>query len=150
MIDKIKENIHILVALNVILNFFILMNTKTEEVVNLVNVNGHTNSSKKIVLKKAICEMAFNSLRDLRPSDYYFHPDLIEAIKESSGDTYNLSNVEQFYFKMEGRDICRAIGRKKEGFIAFETVISRNGPILYRITSIKPETPQYSEIKEYL
>ena len=148
--DKLKENLHILLLINMFFTFITFLSTGSSEEVNLVIINGEDKSSNDKALKKAICQQAFNSWSEDKLSDYYMHPDIINLILDEEDENLDIKDVEKFYFKMEGREICRIVARKKEGFSAFEAVISKDGLLIYRMTSLKAEKPTYSEIKEYL
>jgi hypothetical protein len=148
--EKIKENIHLILLANLFLTLIILLSSGSGEAVNLVIINGEDKSSNETVLKKAICQQAVNSWKDRNLSKYYMHPEIIDYISDSEDDDFDIKDVEKFYIKMEGREICRIVAKKKEGFSAFEAVISKGGPLIHRMTSIKAEKPTYKEVKEYL
>ena len=150
MIERLEGKLSLLIILSILIGLFNMFSADSGTTVNLIVVNGKSNESTKSELKEVICRQAFHSWRDGKISDYYIHPDLIRQIKKSESKEFNLNDVNHFYFKMEGRDICKVVARTNKGFKAYRAVISENGLLLYRVTSIKPHTPSYTQIKEYL
>lgn len=150
MIQKIKDNFALILLLNLFVSALVLITNDGSPDVNLIVINGKTQQGTEKELKKVICQEGFSSIKDKSFSDYYLHPQISKQIQEKNSPDYKLDSVSDFYFKMEGREICRVVAKKDDGFIAFEAVVSSDGPLLYRITSIRSQKPVYKEIKEYL
>ena len=125
----------------------IFISGPSKETVNLIVINGKKDKLASKELREVICREAFNSWQEGTFSNYYFHPDVVTYIENSN---LKIKDVEKFYFKMEGRDICRVVVKRAKGFSAFQAIVSKDGQLIYRVTSIKAEKPTYSEIKDYL
>ena len=150
MISKLKENIHFVILTNILITFFVLVTDSSGPPVNLIVINGEHNKSTKKELKKVICQKALYSIQDQSLSDYFIHPEIIDAIKTEEYKDFDLSKIEKFYFEIKGREICKIIGRTSEGFVAFEGVIAKDGPLMFRLTSIHSIKPSFTDIKELL
>jgi hypothetical protein len=150
--NKLKDHLHILVLINLVFTFFIIVfgNGGQQSEQKMVVINGQKSDFKEISLKELICKEAFNSWKDQKISESFVHPEIINKIKNGAFDTFNPNEIDNIYYKIEGRDICKTIVKLKQGFISFESVISLDGPLMYRITSLSLKKPTYTEIKEYL
>jgi len=131
--ERIKENMHILLLGNFVLLVFLIFLIPKEGPSSFIVVDQSTNETEN--LRKIICQKAFKTWKEGSLSDFYMHPDIIEAI--SSSEEFNLEGAQNLYFK-------------KVGFSAFEAVMSKDGPLMYRLTSLRSKKPTLTEIKDYL
>lgn len=148
MIEKVKDNLHFVLIVNLMLTFLILINGSSEGSVNLIAVGGNNSESSEESLREVICREAFKGWREGELSNFYIHPEVISFIKNTNKDIYKMDDVIDSYFEMKGREVCLVILKKKDGFTSFEAVISKNGPLLYRVTSLNPKKPELTKIKE--
>lgn len=150
MIEKIKENTHLLLLGNLLISFFLLFYINSNERLKVIVIGGQSKEESVNNLRIKICENAINAIKTKEYSDYYIHPIVIEGLKETQDKSFDFQEIQKFYFKMQDREFCRVTGLKKNGFVAFDAVISEDGPLHYRLTSIRPIKPKISEVKEYL
>lgn len=146
--EKIKDKVHILIIVNIFITVLLLFTGKSESV-NLAIVEGLDTESSMSKLKIAICKKAFFDLKQNKYSDYFVHPEVSSYLK-SNEDEFFFTEIENFFFTFEGREVCRVVGKTNKGFIAYEAVISKDGPLIYRLTSLKSEKPTYKEVKEHI
>jgi hypothetical protein len=144
--ERIKENMHILLLGNFVLLVFLIFLIPKEGPSSFIVVDQSTNETEN--LRKIICQKAFKTWKEGSLSDFYMHPDIIEAI--SSSEEFNLEGAQNLYFKMDGREVCFVVVKTKVGFSAFEAVMSKDGPLMYRLTSLRSKKPTLTEIKDYL
>lgn len=112
-------------------------------------IDGRQKELKDNSLKELVCKEAFNTWRDGKISESFMHPSVIEAIKKNSLDI-DSENITNIFTKMRGRDVCQTIIKTSEGFHAFNSVVSLDGPLMFRITSLSSKKPTLEDIKAYL
>lgn len=154
MINKFKifceKNIYILLMVNIVITTVAAFNATGSKEINFVNVEGSSVNQEQVQLKRAICEQAFKSLQNGKVLAELFHTSLLETIEKVIKSKDNLTSVNKFYFKFEGRDLCKVVGRKENGFIAYEAIVSRSGPLFYQISTLEPYKPTLKDIEAYL
>lgn len=150
MIEGLKSNTHILISLNLFftLGLFLFSDEGSSSSKSMIVLSQDGRSPSEKELKKIICHNAFYSLKNESINSHFFHIDLINQIDETVIEI--AKETSQFFVKMDGRDICRVVAKKEDGFSAFEAIISESGPIIYQVSSIRVKKPKFSEVKEYL
>jgi hypothetical protein len=149
---KLKEHLPILVVANLVLTLLLIVfsGNHGESDSKMIVINGKSSDFKEVTLKELICKEAFVSWKNQKISNSFIHPEIITKIKNGAFSAFDPHEIEDIFYKIEGRDICKAIVKLKQGFVSFESVISLDGPLMYRITSLSLKKPKYAEIKEYL
>lgn len=149
-IKLLKDNAHFIIALIFLMQVIGGLFKSTNTVTNVTILNQREGDNEGQILKEAICREAMESLRSKRFSDNFIHPEIIRFLNGRKAQDYDLSAVTNLFYKFEGRDVCRVVAKTNEGFIAFHVVVSTDGPLMYRVTSIEPQKPTVSMVKDYL
>ena len=148
--EKIKDNLHLFVLANLVLTLFTLGMGSNVEKTSVIPINMTHSEIDEKKIRESICRLAISSIKKEELSDYYIHPKLFDHIVTHFNDKYNLKNFHQFFFIIEGREICRIIGKNNKGFVAFNGVVSSDGPLGYRLTSFQAVKPSITQIRDYL
>lgn len=149
MNDLLKKNMHILIAICTVFTALPLLFTGGNTSQFIV-VNGDLGESEDVTLKTLVCREAIKEIRSGSLSDHFFHPAIISQIKDSDSDDYKLPEDSKIFVHLIGMNICKGVVKTNIGFKSYEAVISQEGPLIFRVTSMIPKKPTIEEVKEYL
>ena len=150
MLEKLKENLHILLLLNLALTILGLGLGDNSSEEKIVVLGSDSVNSEGLELKRKICESAFNGWKSGSLSDFLIHPVIIKDIQDGVFSKVDIENSEKLYFKMENREHCKVIIRSKTGFKSIKAIVSTNGPINHRITSLEVIKPKIQDVQEFM
>lgn len=109
-----------------------------------------TGKDTNVELKDLICKSAFRSFKEGKASASLVHPELLTVIEKGDFPELKIEKDDQLFFKSIGRDVCRAIIKKEKGFSAIDAVISSDGPLGFRITTLTKVKLSVEDVRSYL
>ena len=113
-----------------------------------VYVSGEAPENRENILKGHICEAAFSSFSHGELSSDFIHPEIIKYLREEA--SYKSEDIRDVFTKMTSRDNCRVIFKREKGFSGLNVVITSNGPLGFRVTSLSDIKLKVEDVRSYL
>jgi len=149
--SKVSDKTFLLTLLNFLLLIFLFLTNLNKQTINktIFLSNSERGDSKK-ELKKSICKEAFLKYKQGDPVTDLFHPEIAHHLLEEKRSEFSMKGIDQVFVEMISKDECRVILKRKTGFSGLNAIITKDGPLGLRITTLKNIKLKLHDVRTYL